>query len=217
MLVLGTGVSRNAQLRGQIQVIFGPMFSGKTTELIRRLRRYQIANHKCLIVKYANDLRYDSEAISTHDSQTLSAISSTTLADLKSDASNYSVIGIDEGQFFPDTVSFSEEMANSGKIVIVAALDGTFQRKSFGDILQLVPLAESVIKLTAVCMLCFEEASFTKRLGNETQLEVIGGTDKYMAVCRRCYGLDPKQSKVPMLSNSPVKEGFPLKENCDPF
>lgn len=173
--------------KGQIQVIFGPMFSGKTTELIRRLKRYQIANHKCLIVKYAHDTRYTSNGLATHDRQTLSAVSTTELTSLKNEAEVYSVIGIDEGQFFPDTVTFAEEMANKGKIVIVAALDGTYQRKGFGDILQLVPLAESVIKLTAVCMLCFEEASYTKRIGKETELEVIGGTDKYMAVCRKCY------------------------------
>ncbi|KAG8189275.1 hypothetical protein JTE90_019035 [Oedothorax gibbosus] len=188
MLITGCENNRHSpQSRGQIQVIFGPMFSGKTTELIRRLRRYEIAKNKCLIVKYANDLRYDSDSIATHDRQCLAAIKSTTLTDLKELAANYSVIGIDEGQFFPDTVSFAEEMANKGKIVIVAALDGTFQRKAFGDILQLVPLAESVIKLTAVCMFCFDEASFTKRIGTETQVEIIGGTDKYMAVCRRCY------------------------------
>ncbi|XP_015906583.1 thymidine kinase, cytosolic [Parasteatoda tepidariorum] len=197
----------STQSKGQIQVIFGPMFSGKTTELIRRLRRYQIAKHKCLIVKYANDVRYDAVSIATHDRQCLSAISATTLTDLENIASNYSVIGIDEGQFFPDTVQFAEKMANNGKVVIVAALDGTFQRKEFGDILLLVPLAESVIKLTAVCMICFEEASFTKRIGNETELEVIGGTDKYMAVCRRCYTSDPiRNSSMPLCESSPKKQ-----------
>ncbi|XP_054714549.1 thymidine kinase, cytosolic-like [Uloborus diversus] len=173
--------------KGHIQIIFGPMFSGKTTELIRRLQRYQIANHVCLIVKYAHDSRYSSTGIATHDKKTLDAVSATTLSTLIADAQKYSVVGIDEGQFFPDTVSFAEEMANRGKIVIVAALDGTYQREGFGDILNLVPLAESVIKLTSVCMVCFENASYTKRIGSETQLEIIGGTEKYMAVCRSCY------------------------------
>ncbi|GIX68867.1 thymidine kinase, cytosolic [Caerostris extrusa] len=213
MLILGYdngNLNNSSPQKGQIQVIFGPMFSGKTTELIRRLRRYQIAKHKCLIVKYAKDVRYDADNIATHDRQCLSAVCATTLTDLKSVASNYSVIGIDEGQFFPDTVSFAEEMANSGKIVIVAALDGTFQRKAFGDILQLVPLAESVIKLTAVCMLCFDEASFTKRIGTETQVEVIGGTDKYMAVCRKCYKLDPKPTTPKnIFDTTNVEENIP--------
>jgi len=182
--------------RGTIQVIFGPMFSGKTTELMRRLKRYQFANHNVLIIKYQHDTRYDKTSIATHDQQTMAAISTLDLTSLVAQASNYSVIGIDEGQFFPDTVSFSETMANQGKIVIVAALDGDYRRTGFGDILQLVPLAESVIKLTAVCMTCFAEASYTKRIGIEQELEIIGGADKYMAVCRRCYFSTNKEKKL---------------------
>lgn len=175
--------------KGQIQVIFGPMFSGKTTELMRRLRRYQMATHQCLVVKYAKDDRYDSTGIVTHDKQVIPAVSTVRLDYLKDTAKGYSIIGIDEGQFFPDTVQFSEDMANQGKTVIVAALDGTFQREGFGDILQLVPLAESVVKLNAVCMLCYHEAHYTKRISAETAVEVIGGSDKYIAACRKCYFL----------------------------
>ncbi|XP_043190498.1 thymidine kinase, cytosolic-like isoform X2 [Amphibalanus amphitrite] len=168
---------------GQVQVIFGPMFSGKTTELIRRLKRYQVANHRCLIIKYANDNRYADKDISTHDRQTLAAVSATKLEPLKSiAASSYSVIGIDEGQFFPDCVPFAEELANLGKIVIVAALDATFQRQAFGDILSLVPIAENVVKLNAVCMECFRTASYTKRKGSEQQrldLRWPGGSDRW--------------------------------------
>ena len=156
---------------------------------MRRLKRYQFAKHNCLIVKYQRDNRYDEEGISTHDQQTMRAVSCLTLSSLteSGQVDDVSVIGIDEGQFFPDTVSFAEQMANRGKTVIVAALDGTFQRQEFGQILHLIPLAESVIKLTAVCMICFEEASFTKRIGQEKELEVIGGPEKYMAVCRKCF------------------------------
>ncbi|XP_076048088.1 thymidine kinase, cytosolic-like isoform X3 [Oratosquilla oratoria] len=181
------------------------MFSGKTTELMRRLKRYQIAKHNCLIIKYAKDVRFDLEGIATHDSQVLSAIPTTELKKLKEKAMQCSVIGIDEGQFFPDTVEFAEEMANKGKIIVVAALDGTYMRTGFTNMLSLVPLAESVVKLTAVCVICYEPASFTKRTTSETALEwstpndwfsmtsycseveVIGGSDKYIAVCRRCH------------------------------
>lgn len=183
-------------IKGQIQVIFGPMFSGKTTELIRRLKRYQIANYKCLIIKYANDVRYDKCGIATHDKQTLPAVCTMLLENQVNEARKYNVIGIDEGQFFPDVVQFSEKMANLGKMVIVAALDGTFQRQGFGDILNLVPLSENVLKLTAVCMKCFDEASYTKRKSSDTQLEVIGGADKYMAVCRRCFYSPLKETPV---------------------
>ncbi|XP_034960114.1 thymidine kinase, cytosolic [Zootoca vivipara] len=173
--------------RGQIQVIFGPMFSGKSTELMRRVRRFQIAQYKCLVIKYSKDTRYCVNGVSTHDRNTMEAYSACCLKDVHQEAVNAAVIGIDEGQFFPDIVEFCEAMANAGKTVIVAALDATFQRKAFGNILQLVPLAESVVKLNAVCMECYREASYTKRLGTEKEVEVIGGADKYHSVCRVCY------------------------------
>jgi thymidine kinase len=174
--------------KGQIQLILGPMFSGKSTELIRRLKRYQVAKYDVLIVKYAKDVRYDEYGISTHDRQTLPAVAATTLTDLTDMAKKYDVIGIDEGQFFPD-VAWAEDMANNGKVVLIAALDGTYQRKPFQNIMNLVPLAENVSKLNAVCMNCFGEAAYTKRTSNEESLEVIGGADKYMAACRTCYRL----------------------------
>ena len=150
------------------------MFSGKTTELIRRLQRFKVAQYECLIVKYQNDTRYtEEEAVSTHDQRMLPAVSSTNLYDLKTSyniCEDIEVIGIDEGQFFPDVVEFSEEMANLGKIVIIAALDGTYQRKGFANILELVPLAEHVIKLTAVCMICFENGSYTKRISEDKEV-----------------------------------------------
>ncbi|XP_047689661.1 thymidine kinase, cytosolic isoform X1 [Prionailurus viverrinus] len=158
-----------SKTRGQIQVILGPMFSGKSTELMRRVRRFQIAQYKCLVIKYAKDTRYSS-SFSTHDRNTMEALPACLLRDVAQEALGVAVIGIDEGQFFPDIVEFSETMANAGKTVIVAALDGTFQRKAFGTILNLVPLAESVVKLTAVCMECFREAAYTKRLGAEKEV-----------------------------------------------
>ncbi|XP_050175095.1 thymidine kinase, cytosolic isoform X1 [Myiozetetes cayanensis] len=160
--------------RGQIQVIFGPMFSGKSTELMRRVRRFQLAQYRCLLVKYAKDTRYSSCGVSTHDKSTMEAVPAELLQDVYQEALGAAVIGIDEGQFFPDIVEFCETMANTGKTVIVAALDGTFQRKAFGSILNLVPLAESVVKLNAVCMECFREASYTKRLGAEREVSSLG-------------------------------------------
>uniref|UniRef100_A0A2K6SEB7 Thymidine kinase n=1 Tax=Saimiri boliviensis boliviensis TaxID=39432 RepID=A0A2K6SEB7_SAIBB len=208
-----------SKTRGQIQVR-GPGL----TELMRRVRRFQIAQYKCLVIKYAKDTRYSS-SFCTHDRNTMEALPACLLRDVTQEALGVAVIGIDEGQFFPDIVEFCEAMANAGKTVIVAALDGTFQRKAFGTILNLVPLAESVVKLTAVCMECFREAAYTKRLGTEKEVgppsslqaggvgvwlcllpvpvEVIGGADKYHSVCRLCYfkkasgqaaGLDNKEN-----------------------
>lgn len=161
---------------------------------------------------------------------------------------------------FPDVVEFCEDMANAGKTVIVAALDGTFQRKvlwipppppscqvtaifslqPFGNILNLVPLAESVVKLKAVCMVCYNDAAFTRRLGSETevsvsctpallytstshmpQIELVGGMDKYMAVCRSCYSM----SSPHLVSTTPIRGGdvtsgrqlFPDHEHAIPM
>ncbi|XP_014666491.1 PREDICTED: thymidine kinase, cytosolic-like [Priapulus caudatus] len=155
------------------------------------------------------------------------AVSAINLFSLKDVTAEFEVIGIDEGQFFPDVVEFSQMMADGGKTVIVAALDGTFQRQGFGNILNLVPLAESVNKLTAVCMKCYGDASYTKRKGHETALEVIGGADKYMAVCRSCFESPQKQTSnitpttfpvtsqklapTRQLFKSPVKVGSPQK------
>lgn len=214
--------------RGRIEVILGPMFSGKTTELIRRMRRFKLANFKCVILKYGKDVRYSENDITTHDLQTLHAVPCYNLKVwhcllakifaicftglshgfqmYKSEANEYEVIGIDEAQFFPDLIEFCEELANRGKIVIVAALDGTYRRMAFGDILQLIPLAESVIKLSAICMSCFQNASFTKRISAEKAVEIIGGADKYMAVCRECFhqAENVKNDKI----CSPLKENM---------
>ena len=107
------------------------------------------------------------------------------------DFNPFLVIGIDEGQFFPDVVEFADRVANLRKVVLVAGLDGTFERKNFNRILELIPMAEIVNKLKAVCMGCGEDAAFTKRLASDDKrIEVIGGAEKYMACCRKCYHSD---------------------------
>ncbi|KAJ1072354.1 hypothetical protein K5549_017599, partial [Capra hircus] len=197
-----------SKTRGQIQVRAPIRALPCSTELMRRVRRFQIAQYKCLVIKYARDTRYSS-LFSTHDRNTMEALPACLLRDVIQDAQGVAVIGIDEGQFFPDIVEFCENMANSGKTVIVAALDGTFQRKAFGTILNLVPLAESVVKLTAVCMECFREAAYTKRLGVEKEVEVIGGADKYHSVCRLCYFKKPSGQPA-VLDSEENKENCPM-------
>lgn len=139
------------------------------------------------MLKYDKDDRYDTHKASTHDRLVHDAVACATLLPMRALVDEYDVIGIDEGQFFPDIVEFCETVANAGKIVIVAALDGTFQRRPFGHVLELIPLAEDVVKLKAVCMSCQGDAAFSKRLGSEMEVELIGGADKYVAVCRSCY------------------------------
>jgi thymidine kinase len=174
--------------KGRIELIIGPMFAGKTSELLRRLRRHHYSRKQCLVVKAAKDERYSTTCVSSHDKQQMSATSCATLFEVKKEMAPYHVIGIDEGQFFPDLRAFAEWAANQGKIVIIAALDGDFKRQPFGDVCSLIPLAEKVDKLTAVCMICqSSEASFSHRLVSSRDVELVGGADKYVAACRECY------------------------------
>ena len=119
--------------------------------------------------------------------QTHRAIKTNSLIEVKSKAKQFDVVAVDEGQFFSDIVEFCEDLANSGAIVLVAALDGTFQRKPFGNIVNLLPIAEKVTKLTAVCVYCSKEAAFTKRVVDSEEVELIGGEDEYKPVCRGCF------------------------------
>ena len=185
--------------KGQIHLIFGPMFSGKTTELLRQIVRFTLAKLDCVVIKYSADTRYAVDEAATHDQRMIKAIPCEKLEDVYHVVKTNDIVGIDEGQFFPDIVPFCERLANEGKIVIVAALDGTFQRKPFGSVLELVPLAESVQKLSAVCMECFNPAAFSKRIGNDQRVQVIGGAESYAAVCRRCF------FSLPLTPHSPVK------------
>jgi thymidine kinase len=181
-------MTQNVVGGGRIELILGPMFSGKTTEMLRLVQRHRITGAKTIVIKYLDDTRYDEIKCVTHDLHCAESIPVKTLSDAHF-VDQYAVIGVDEGQFFPDLDVCCETWANAGKIVIVAALDGTFQRKPFGRVLQLVPLAEKVIKLKAICVVCKKSAAFSKyKIGEPSVVNIdIGGSDKYMAVCRQCF------------------------------
>ena len=127
---------------------------------------------------------------------------------------NYDVVGIDEGQFFEDIVEFCQQAANLGKIVLVAALDGTFERKPFGNIINLIPLAEKVNKLCAVCVYCTSEAAFTKRIIESKEIQLIGGDEMYKPVCRACFFLEeePRQTPTKVVSETAM-ENNPEKKD----
>ncbi|OMJ65458.1 hypothetical protein SteCoe_38173 [Stentor coeruleus] len=170
--------------KGEIQVIFGPMFSGKSTELLRRIRRYKIRNDSCLLLK-TKDTRYvnDDDKVVTHDEYNfLDAHSCDFLYEKLDLAMNYDVIGIDEGQFFTDIIGFSETLANNGKTVIIACLDSDYRREPFGNICQIIAKAEKITKLTSICHYCKEDAAFSARITKETSIKVIGGKDKYRPI-----------------------------------
>lgn len=175
--------------KGEIQVIYGPMFSGKSTELLRRIRRFKVRNDSCILLK-TKDNRYinDDDKVVTHDQfNFLEALSCDYLFEKIEEVKHYDVIGIDEGQFFKDIILFSETLANIGKIVIVACLDSDFRREPFGNICELIAKAEKVTKLSSICHYCKDDAAFSARLTAETAIKVIGGRDKYRPVCRSCY------------------------------
>lgn len=180
---------------GRVHLITGPMYSGKTSELIRLINRYEITGKTCLLVKYIHDDRYDKNCIVTHDGKKLFALPCSALQkEVIPFLNEYDVIGIDEGQFFVDLVDFCEHAAQQGKIVLVAALDGTFMRKpftapQFADMPVMFSIADQVTKLHAVCMQCKQkDAPFTHRTNRTcASIKSIGSTDKYMSVCRACY------------------------------
>lgn len=179
-------------MAGQIQLIIGPMFSGKSSELLRRLRRYTHASQKCLLIKHKCDTRYtDEHMVCTHDHVKEKALLLERLDDIESKEDNITdgvnVIGIDEGQFFSSLLEFCESQANKGKIVIVAALDATFERKPFGVVCDIMPRAEKVDKLTAVCKMCGADAAFSKRIVESKDVEMVGGASEYWPTCRECY------------------------------
>lgn len=172
---------------GRVEVIYGPMWGGKTTELLRRIRRYLAADKKCLILKHSDENRYSSKEVTTHDEQSLPSAQASTIREGIKANPDADVIGIDEGQFFPDLVEMCDELANKGKVVIVAALDGNYQRKTWKTTIGLISIAEEITKLNAVCMKCFVDSPFTRRITTETDEVVIGGKEKYTTVCRSCY------------------------------
>ena len=173
---------------GWIEVICGPMFSGKTEELIRRLVRAQYAKQKVAIFKPKTDNRYSDDYIVSHNKRKIKSIILETSKDIYNYKNEADVFGIDEAQFFDEElIKISNDLARSGKRVVVAGLDKDYKAESFGPIRQLMIDAEYVSKVNAICMLCGDPASFTQRISSEENLVVVGETDKYEARCRSCF------------------------------
>lgn len=177
---------------GRIEVITGPMFSGKSEELIRRLKRAQIAKRRVLCFKPNLDVRYQRAAIASHGSQTLDAQTVANVEGLKAVLfpliEGIEVIGIDEAQFFdPSLVQLSLELMQLGKRIVIAGLDTTFAGEPFPPVPDLMAIADEVVKLSAVCMQCGAPAVHTQRLGSSQSLVLIGAAGLYEARCRSCF------------------------------
>jgi thymidine kinase len=174
---------------GRIEVITGPMFSGKSEELIRRLKRARIARQRVVCYKPDIDLRYHRTSIASHSSQTHEAHTVTNVERLREalfpQLHEVDVIGVDEAQFFDEAIiPLSVELVHLGKRIVMAGLDTTFNAEPFGPIPALMAIADDVTKLSAVCMVCGQPAIHTQRLGQSQELVVVGAAGLYEARCR---------------------------------
>lgn len=178
----------NTERKGWIEIICGSMFSGKTEELIRRLKRAKIANLKTEIFKPAVDKRYDLDKVTSHDSNTIHSTPVSNTSAILDLAKDVDVVGIDEAQFFDnDIVNVCETLALRGVRVIVAGLDMDFLGKPFGPVPQLLAIGDFITKLHAICVQCGGIASMSYRTTSDEEQVVLGEKDKYEPRCRKCY------------------------------
>lgn len=178
---------------GWIEVITGCMFSGKTEELIRRLRRAQIAKQKVKIFKPRIDARYSDNSIVSHNEQSLPSILIEDINEVLKYSDDAQVIGIDEAQFFnEEIVSICNSLASQGKRVIVSGLDQDYTGKPFEPVPQLLAVAEYITKQHAICVVCGNPADKTQRKTTESERVIVGAADIYEARCRKCHYI-PKE------------------------
>jgi thymidine kinase len=192
---------------GYLELIIGPMFSSKTSKLVEIYKQCKFCNISVAVINHCIDNRYDDELMSTHDKIKIPCIKTERLFDIWTDkidmednvasiprikdkfkVATSDVILINEGQFFPDLEDFVKKLLEYNKQIYVCGLDGDFERKKFGLILNLIPLCDKVYKLTSLCTLCKNgtKGIFSMRLSNEKEQMVVG-SDNYIPVCRNCY------------------------------
>lgn len=180
--------SFKGQRSGWIEVVCGSMFSGKTEELIRRLKRAKIANMKVGIFKPRIDTRYDDEKVVSHDSNFIMSTPVDQSMDILRYADKYNVIGVDEAQFFDDGLTeVCQNLALRGKRIIIAGLDMDFRGEPFGPIPSLLAVAEYITKVHAICPHCGNLATHSYRLAQEEAQVLLGEKDSYEPRCRTCY------------------------------
>lgn len=182
------GKTSNQEKKGQIEVICGSMFSGKTEELIRRLNRALIAKQQVEIFKPALDTRYEVEQVVSHNSNSIRSTPVNFAEDILLLTGNCDVVGIDEVQFFDkQIIRVAGKLARSGKRVILAGLDMDFEGNPFGPMPQLMAMAEYVTKVHAICMKCGDLAAFSYRLSPDKGKVLLGEKESYEARCRKCF------------------------------
>jgi thymidine kinase len=208
--ILTTGImtsktNNNTQSSSYLELFIGPMFSGKTSKLVEIYKQCIFCNIPVAVINHSIDQRYDDTLLSTHDKVMIPCIQTSKMNDIwyygksRADISlnrlddsvkliNADVIIINEGQFFEDLLPAVEHMLQHNKKIYVGGLDGDFERKKFGQILDLIPLCDKVTKMTSLCGICKNGTAgiFSKRITNEKEQTVVG-SDNYIPVCRACY------------------------------
>jgi len=180
--------SENHKKSGCIEVVCGSMFSGKTEELIRRLRRAQFANQKIAIFKPTLDKRYSDVEVVSHDFHKLTSTPIQNPAEMLKIGADVQVVGVDEAQFFGDSlVEVCQTLANRGVRVVVAGLDMDYLGQPFGPMPRLMAVAEDVQKVHAICVKCGALATYSHRLSKSQDLVLLGEKDVYEPLCRACF------------------------------
>ncbi len=188
MPIYQESTARETLRRGRIEVICGSMFSGKTEELIRRMKRAKFARQRVEIYKPAIDTRYSEEDVVSHDSNSIASTPVSSSASLLLLAENAEVVGIDEAQFFDEgLVDVCDRLANAGKRVIIAGLDMDFKGIPFGPMPALFAIADDVAKVHAICVRCGELARISHRIVKGESRVLLGEKDEYEPLCRSCY------------------------------
>ncbi len=188
MVLFSEDQHNETRRRGRIEVICGSMFSGKTEELIRRLKRAKFARQRVEIYKPAIDTRYSDAEVVSHDSTSIASTPIDSSASILLFTSEIDVVGIDEAQFFDEgLVDVCNELANNGVRVIIAGLDMDFRGKPFGPMPALCAIADEVSKVHAICVKCGQLASFSHRTVKNDKQVMLGETAEYEPLCRVCY------------------------------
>lgn len=208
------------QNTGKIEVIIGPMFSGKSTRLIEIIRKYTYKAKKTIMIKFHADKRYSNKSeVVTHDLVKYDSIECQNLLNSFDILKNYDVIGIDEGQFFPDLVETCEKLSLLKKIVIVAALNGDFRREPFQVVSRLLSKADKIKLMKAYCFNCHKDAKFSLRIVQSNETVLIGAGEAYKPACRECHKYFSEQRDKGKLILDVNKDNFENKENeenCKP-
>jgi len=188
-----------ARKGGYLEIILGPMWSGKTSALLKIYRQYSFCKSRVCVINYKADDRYSETMLSTHDKEMIPCIMGFLMEEImkthRSEIENSDVILINEGQFFSDIVPFAINMVEEeGKKVYICGLDGDFKRDKIGNLLELIPMCDKMTKLHSLCSMCKNGtlAPFTFRSTCETE-QVVIGNDIYMPLCRSCYNAQTKR------------------------